>query len=271
MVQIQYASDLHITDWPLGTPHDIFVTPVAPILVLAGDICSAWDQRYIYFLEWASRNWSTVVVITGNHEYHCSPSDPHTMNETDAYISASVKRFPNVAFLQNGASYVIPGTHIRFVGATLWSAIDPQIWAEIESKKSDFKNVYTDHYYTRRLIKSSDICAVHALHRTNISSELAPHTIGETLIVVTHHMPTQNLLEPHFRHEIWNSCYASNDDDLITSNIAAWICGHSHRATSWKAPNGVMLYMNARGYNNPDELGRTVDLYNPRAEITVKN
>ena len=50
MVQIQYASDLHITDWPKGTAFEAFLTPVAPILVIAGDICSAWNPLYNSFL-----------------------------------------------------------------------------------------------------------------------------------------------------------------------------------------------------------------------------
>ena len=44
MVRIQYASDLHINDWPDQTNYENFIIPVAPVLIVAGDVCSALDK-----------------------------------------------------------------------------------------------------------------------------------------------------------------------------------------------------------------------------------
>jgi hypothetical protein len=270
MVRIQYASDLHINDYPKGTPFESFVTPVSPILVLAGDVCSAWDPLYRAFLAWCSRNWYLVIVVSGNHEYYCEPGKPHSMIETDAHMYDIAGRFQNVVYLQNGASYVVPNTRIRFVGATLWSAIDPAIWDEIAGKKGDYKATYTAYPTVFRKTHPSDICALHALHKMFLVSALAPQIPGEILVVVTHHMPTLHLLEDHYKGERWHSCYASNDDDLLLPNVRAWICGHSHRAVRWRAPyGGPLCLMNARGYNRPNELGRHVDIYNPQAVINI--
>lgn len=270
MLNIQYASDLHINDWPKGTPFESFLTPVAPILILAGDICSALDPLYAHFLAWASRNWYKVILITGNHEYYCDDQQhPYTIEQIDTHIAHLVRRHDNVVFLQAGSSYVLPGTRLRFVGATLWSAIDPAIWDSVARKKGDFKATYVAHNWMVHKTHPSDLCAYHAYHKSCLRSALAPHAYDEILIVVTHHMPTLELLEPEYRHEMWRSCYASEDDDLFAPNIYAWICGHSHRAKQMIVPNGPACLMNARGYNRAEEQGRSVDVYNPRATFQV--
>lgn len=270
MIKIQYASDLHINDFPKTTPFRHFIIPSAPILVLAGDVCSAWDRHFYTFLEWCSKNWHTVIFVPGNHEYYCDPSAPHTIEMTDAHIYNLIATFPNVIFLQSGASYVVPGTRIRFVGATLWSAISPNIWDEIAGKKGDFKSTYVANYWQLRHTTPADINSRHYFQKAHLASALAPVFVGEQLIVVTHHMPSMQLLEDQYKGEKWCSCYASNSDELLLPNISAWICGHSHRATVWKAPyGGPTVRMNARGYNRPHEMQRVVDLYNPTATFTI--
>jgi hypothetical protein len=265
MVQIQYASDLHIDGWPAKTSYFHFITPTAPILVLAGDVCDAFDQRFEDFLRWCSFNWFLVIFVSGNHEYHGT----HTMAEVDAHIAhLCFTKFKNVVYLQNGASYTIPGTALRFVGATLWSAIDPSLWVEAAKSKGDCK-----HIQTAKGVRATpaDFTSLHAFHRTMLRSACAPHVPHETLIVVTHHMPSLDLLEPHFRGEKWSSFYASDDTDLFAPNIKAWICGHGHRAITLRPRSGVgpTLCMNARGYNRPEDVGRHTDVYNPKALIHV--
>ena len=269
MVNIQYASDLHINDWPRGTPFESFITPVAPILVIAGDVCSAWDPLYRYFLGWCSRNWHIVIVIAGNHEYYCKTGYERTIQETDYEILQIAAKFQNVIFLQNGASFVLPGTRIRFVGATFWSAIDPAIWDEVYEKKGDFNATFVGTEMGIRRTKPSDINSLHYFHRAYLSSACVPHFPHEILIVITHHMPTKELLEDHYKGEKWSSCYASSAEELMTKNITAWICGHSHRATRWRSPRGPLCLMNARGYNRREELGRAIDKYNPHAIFTL--
>ena len=270
MVNIQYASDLHINDFPKTTPFRHFIVPVAPILVLAGDVCSAWDSHFYTFLAWCSRSWRIVIFVPGNHEYYCDPSTPYTIEETDTHMYRLTSSFPNVVFLQSGASYVLPGTRIRFVGATLWSAISPSIWDEIAGKKGDFKSTFSATHWQVRHTTPADINSRHYFQKAHLASAIAPHYHGETLIVVTHHMPSMQLLEDHYKGEKWCSCYASNSDELLLPNITAWICGHSHRATQWKAPyGGPTVYMNARGYNRPHEMHRTEDLYDTQAVFSV--
>jgi len=267
MVSIQYASDLHINDFP-GTQFNTFLIPVAPILILAGDICSAWDPLYRTFLTWCSRQWTFIILITGNHEYFVDGPVPKTIEETDHHIRTMVSSFRNISFLQAGQSVQIPGTRMRCVGATLWSDIDPSLWSEILSK-GDYTHTYVAQGPTLRTTRPSDVVALHALHKAHLSSALNQRFPGETLVVVSHHMPTFHLQEDKYKQDSFRSCYASADDDLIRYPVKVWICGHSHQATQWRAPSGTVCLMNARGYNNIKELSRTSNVYNPTATFTV--
>ena len=273
MVQIQYASDLHIDGWPAGTSFFSFLTPVAPILILAGDICSVRHPFYTPFLTWCSRHWAYVFVLAGNHEYHNADGVTATIQETDAEIGRLCRKFTNVFYLQGGASYVIPGsgagTPLRFVGATLWSDVDTALWEEAATKKGDCRKIFINTPRGKRRALPADLCALHAAHRANLSAAMgAPYAPNERLVIITHHMPTLELLESHYRGEKWSSFYASDDEDLIGPWVAAWICGHGHRGTRL-ALRGTTLLMNARGYNTSDDAGRATDLYNPAAIFTL--
>ena len=264
---IQYCSDLHIERFPAGTPFIQFVHPVAKVLVIAGDICPALDPLYGQFLLWCKQNWQTVVVITGNHEYFCNQNQKYTFDEIDQLIRSVCVRL-GIYFLQSGQDIKLPGTNIRLVGATLWSAIDTSIWSEVSEKKGDCLQTYQRTHNSVRNTNPSDICAIHALHKAQLSSALTPKQPNETIIVVTHHMPTLKLLEDRYKTHRWRSCYASNDEDLFFPSVQAWICGHGHRALNYKIPGGPLLVMNARGYVS--EVDRTTDVYNPQATLLVK-
>lgn len=48
-------------------------------------------------------------------------------------------------------------------------------------------------------------------------------------MVVTHHLPTLQVVAAHHRGSVLNSAFASEYDNLIAnSRIDAWIYGHSH-------------------------------------------
>lgn len=264
MVVIQYASDLHINDFPESTPFNDFLIPVAPILIVAGDVCRAQHPRYLPFLTWCSQHWTDVILITGNHEYYCEPEDvQRNHDETDEYVAGLCMSLQNVHFLQDGASFTLPRLKLRFVGATFWTDIDPSIHADISTKKGD----YTMTYFGRRRTTPSDIVDLHTAHKQSLRASMMKGTSDERLVVVTHHMPTKELLEPEFKGEAWHTCYASDCDDLLTLGAKVWVCGHSHRATEYKHPSGTLCLMNARGYKN--DYTRAADAYNSAATFTL--
>jgi UDP-2,3-diacylglucosamine pyrophosphatase LpxH len=265
---IQYASDLHLDHFPglKAEEFDTFLSPSAPILVLAGDIASAWHPIYPTFIAWVSRRWKHVILIAGNHEYHCEPTQPQSRHDTDRRIMAICWKHSNLHFLQNGAAFYLPKRKIVFIGTTLYSDINPAIHDEIRYK-SDFRNSYSE---SLRLATPADFVRLHAQQKQALGDAIRSVNRGYKVIVVTHYMPTMNLLEPEYRYEAWRSCYASNDDDLIRSPVSLWICGHSHRQTIYTTKKGIQLAMNARGYNKPHELERTADKYSKYGRVVLK-
>lgn len=262
-MEFQYASDLHIDHFPT-TNYTTLLTPVAPVLLLAGDICSAWKPRYASFLRWCSQRWRLVLVIAGNHEYFCEPDAPRTIDDTDAEIRRITTMLGNVVFLQNGDSVAVGG--VRIVGATLWSAVDPAIHEAVLTK-GDYTQTYTATPYGIRSTTPMDICALHALHKASLHSTLAtyPH---DRMILMTHHMPSYSLQEEVYRGKPYSSCYASADDDLFYhANLSAVVCGHSHRALRARVPTGALVVMNARGY--PKEARRLMGAYSATATFRV--
>jgi hypothetical protein len=149
------------------------------------------------------------------------------------------------------------------VGATLWSDVDPAIWEKAVGKKGDCNKIYIDAPERKRLLHPSDICQLHAFHKLCLKVAQTPLRPSEKVVVVTHHMPTKQLLEDRFKGEEWHTFYASNSEDLFSPAIPLWICGHRHRSTLLKIHGGPLLAMNARGYNKDSELDRTADKYNP--------
>jgi hypothetical protein len=260
---IQYASDLHIDTWPPSTPFTSFLYPCVPFLVLAGDICSAWDPRFTLFLDWCSTHWKTIILVAGNHEYHNSSNK--TIFETDQHIYELCKKYKHIHYLQYGMSYKPHGTNIRFVGSTLWSAPDASVWKKAAAKKSDYEKIFIQADDRLRKLHPRDVYMMHALHKVFLADALQPENPTESIVAITHYLPSKKLLEPQFVGEEYHTFYASDDDDLFGSHVKLWICGHGHRGTSLKTESGTILAMNARGYNRESEISRTIDLYNPVA------
>ena len=263
-MDLQYASDLHIDHFP-GQDFSTFLIPSASVLLLAGDICSAWKPEYSRFIHWCASLWRYVILISGNHEYTCERS-PRTMDETDAEIRRITAPYTNVKFLQNGESTVIPGTDIRVIGATLWSAVDPAVYEEVVRVKGDYKHTFTNTAMGIRTTTPMDICALHLYQKAMLHSAMA--SSAERVVLMVHHMPSFSFMEPSRRAERFATCYASADDDLFQhEQIAVVLCGHSHQFLRVRLPTGAVGIMNARGYKS--EAQRLLHAYSASATIRV--
>jgi 3',5'-cyclic AMP phosphodiesterase CpdA len=264
-MEFQYASDLHIDHFPTYDFASL-LTPVAPVLLLAGDLCSAWKPAYAAFLRWCSPRWRFIVVLAGNHEYFCEEGEVHTIDDTDREIERITSMLGNVAFLQNGDSVLLPGTSVRIVGATLWSAVDPAIHHAIRHK-GDYEQTYTATPFGARKTTPMDIAALHSLQKAYLHSTLAKFS-ADQIILMTHHLPSFSLQEEVHRGKEYSSCYASADDDLfLHRNVRVVLCGHTHRSFQGRLPGGARAVLNARGY--PKEARRLTEAYSPRATIRL--
>lgn len=80
-----------------------------------------------------------------------------------------------------------------------------------------------------------------------IKRSLAEST-ARHVVVVTHHLPTLEVVAPHHKGSVLNSAFATELGELIAdSRIDAWIYGHSHTNIDAEI-NGTKVVSNQMGY-----------------------
>lgn len=230
--------------------------PTEQVLVLAGDIGNPSSKIYRIFLYELSKIYAKVFIIAGNHEYYQKynrrsiskfnseglhlgdASFRHSIEEVDKLIEIQVSSLPNVHFLQRT---VFIYNRVRFLGCTLWSEVD----RDAAHKMNDFemiKGMTTDKY---RELHSRDVEWLSEMLKVQDESQY-DHTI-----VITHHLPTTELIAEKFQNETYrklNVFFASNLEEIV-KNADIWLCGHSHSAKEVKIGK-CSCYLNPVGYTN---------------------
>ena len=217
-MKIQYMSDLHLEFQENSRYLKHNELPVTgDVLVLAGDIFYLRDKvaPLTKFWKWASESYRQVLIVPGNHEFY---------NYSDVMERGRQWRWmfrENVGYYQN---QVVRIDDTDFVLSTLWSRISPNDGYFVWKGMNDFRQIKFD----------GKLLQVH-------------------IVVVTHHLPTLQVVAPHHKGSVLNSAFASEYGDLIAgSRIDAWIYGHSH--TNIDAVIGsTRIICNQMGYVFEDE------------------
>ena len=227
----QYLSDLHLEFY--NDISHIKIIPEAPNLILAGDIGKPGTQIYKDFIEFVATKFERVFLITGNHEYYGKSN----MDEIEDYIRNVIcTSYQNVIFLQNEC-YMIPNTNLALFGGTMWSHIPYQYFYDVIRFMNDYKR-----------IPHLSISKSNELHKKFVATlELLLKTLDDDtkLIVVSHHMPSYDLIDEKYKNNYMNiNCaFATNVDIARNPKIIAWIYGHTHTASQVDK-----FYCNPYGY-----------------------
>lgn len=247
--KLQYISDIHLE---MHDKHDegyiipsMFLKPVAPYLALCGDIGIPELKGYDAFLAWCSKSWKKVFVIAGNHEfytYRCTAkADIPTKLQL---IQTIVSKYPNVYFL-NKASHYIEEDNIRILGCTLWTDTSGGDTKAMLLYMNDTKQIYVSG--SENLLPQ-DVTTMHIDHREWLQNQIQEaKERQESVVVLTHHLPSYQLIHEKYENHPLNMCFASNCEHLMMSPVEAWICGHSHTGLL-KDIKGVACYLNPYGY-----------------------
>ena len=70
----------------------------------------------------------------------------------------------------------------------------------------------------------------------------------KNIIVVTHHLPSFDLIDEKYKNFSLNCCFASNCE-ISNDLLKLWICGHSHTSISF-TKNNTTYAINSYGYKN---------------------
>jgi hypothetical protein len=170
------------------------------------------------------------------------------MSDVEALVRDTLahKGLTNVHLLQK-ASVVLEG--IRFVGATLWTAIAE---GSAGSRINDFRKILGDE---GRVFTVSDMSALHDDHAAFLQSELQTSSPHPT-VVITHHLPTWSMIADKYVGDPMNNAFASSVLDTLLVVPRAWICGHSHSPVR-KTVRGCECILHPWGYPGEDGVRGT--------------
>jgi predicted MPP superfamily phosphohydrolase len=235
-MRIQLLSDLHTEDYEF--PVDFLSGgqvqfPGADVLALCGDIVAVDGQgadevRRVF--EFLSRQAKHVFFVPGNHEYWGTKAKPGTAEYTERIIRSCIDKLPNMQYLNND-EVVTGGVH--FLAGTMWFPDHPlnQLY---EKHWPDFENIarLTDwvYEYNRAFVELAD--------------KATPGTV-----VLTHHLPTEQSVAPHFRESDWNRFFVCDMSRVITERKPRlWLHGHTHCSLDYRY-EATRVICNPFGYS----------------------
>jgi len=231
MTALQYISDIHLEFLHIEEVKSRArkIIPTAPIIVLAGDIGNPFgkNNHYELFIEEMSKKFEKVFLISGNHEYYYNDIDM-----VEEKIKMIVNKYINVSYLQNSYEDY---NGIRWIGSTLWSQLD--------NPTTFINDVKTIHHMTVDKYNTLHNMAVESIHEIIKATELQ-------CIVITHHMPSYNLISKEYYDDNYNMWFASHLDHMIEEykdKLLGWFYGHTHKVNN-SMINGVMTLCNPVGY-----------------------
>ena len=218
-MKIQYASDLHLEfadNWRFLKCQPL--KPVGEILILAGDIGYLGDDNYKKHPFWdlVSETYKHVIIIPGNHEFY------------KFYDLASVQDGILTEIRHNVIVYYNDVVNIgdaEIILSTLWGKIYIQDAFATECGVTDFRRI-------RYGIESLTYTGFNAEHERCVRflKDRCMQPTKKSRIIVTHHLPSFQLLSSDFRDSKINGDFVYDEDALIeTSGAKYWIYGHSHR------------------------------------------
>ena len=194
------------------------IRPVAPILVIAGDMSSGSTPAHVVmtFLKYCSENWEHVIVLLGNHEFYQS-AEP-----LDSVFPSFERKFFHNVTVVNNRTLTIEG--VPFICSTLWTRIQPQNEVACLQGIRDFMLIEASA--NRRLTPF----AVNEFHTTSmifIEREVAKY---DRCVVLTHHAPSLKCNHPKYIGHPTNDSFVNNLDRFIGDHpqIRLWMYGHTH-------------------------------------------
>jgi len=220
---------------------------------MAGDIGCVFDQSYTNFLTRMSNLFEYVFIITGNHEYyHVRGRKLKDVDQWFDYIESHVRtitsKLKNVIYLQNEL-FVIPETNICLYGSTLWSNIADHERGMVRQRLSDYQRI------PRMSIRKS--CELFEKNVRQLA-EMLEQNADKQIIIVTHHLPSYQLICQKYRDCEINSAFASEVDLINNPHIVAWVAGHTHHPVEKNK-----FHVNPVGYpgeNNNNNFNKTFSI-----------
>ncbi len=244
-MRLQLLSDLHLET----EQFDPAPAPGAELLVLAGDIDSAW-LGLERFAGWPQ----PIVFVAGNHEFDG--------RDLETALPALRQRCAGLGItMLDRESLIVEddrGRPIRLLGTTRWSDFD-LFGAAGRAKAMRAGAYFTDLMQARFSERPFDVDAVRAealACRAWLEAELMRRPAGwQRTVVITHFAPSLRSADPRYGARSGTASFCNADDDLIP-RADLWIHGHLHCRQDYavaRAGGSTRVVCNARGHERRGE------------------
>lgn len=270
-MKVQLVSDLHMEF--LKNEHLIPYIPNVggDVLILAGDICnvrtlhrnpigSKFDgvlntnrdyfnaKCYREFFAQVSRDFKTVLMVMGNHEYYNG-----LWEETEKLLREELKAYPNILLLQNNKVVI---DNVVFLGATFWSDLhsgSPLVKIVVKNGLNDYFSIL--NHDDGRFNKLTPEQTIESYHETMswLEKELKDET--RKIVVIGHNPPSWNSIHERYLSDNTgiNYAFANNLEEFILDRpqIKLWVGGHVHHRHQYYI-GSTLVAVNPKGYYGED-------------------
>lgn len=209
----------------------------ADVVILAGDI----DTK-LRGIDWAKGFNKPVLYVLGNHEFYGQQLEAVRRKTRERTQGTHVHLLDDEELILQG---------VRFFGGTLWT--DFNLFGEARSElalldaqfsMSDYRSIRTGASYRR--LQPRDTRFLHEITVAFMKERLSQPFDGPT-VVITHHAPSFQSIEPKYHHDRLTPAYASNLEGLMGEPVTLWIHGHVHHSNDYHI-GGTRVVSNPRGY-----------------------
>ncbi len=211
MLKVKLISDLHVDtqkDFGKSLINSI-PSDDHDVTVVAGDLCEASDtDQYFDAVALLADHFKQVLIIPGNHEYWGGQAQA-----VDMSIDETVGSFNNVSRLKPGFSEKISG--VNFWGGTLFFDDTPG-WEKYRGHFPDFTRI------------GNFVPWVFEQHQKFVKM-FEDNLVQPGDVVVSHHLPSFNCVQPMWKGDPLNRFFATNMDKYITKyQPGHWLFGQTH-------------------------------------------
>lgn len=257
------VSDIHLFRMVGMKTSSPFPVPEADVCILAGDVSDDLDISLNYLLYEIAPHMPVVAVL-GNHDYYGQSVDTALSRARGAAAGTDLHLLENDSIELNG---------VRFIGATLWTDFEISVGdgdedyppeLRLQIARRDVPDLIHDFTEIRRdsgnFITVDDLRERHIESRDFIAGELAKTFSGKT-VVLTHHLPLTECLDPRYHGNLSNAAYASDLTRVLDAGRPEyWIHGHVHQHQDFMRGQ-TRIICNPRGmWHQTDESGFQPDL-----------
>lgn len=249
-MRCHYLSDLHLESQSFDAR-----LPKGDVLIIAGDLCHARcldpgrpdkysiDQRgrVLRFIDGALGRFPHVLLVPGNHEHYDG-----IFEDTAGLLR---RYLPGVTVLDN-ETVELGG--VRFFGSTLWTDFEGRsrdAMNGVRRRMGEFFFVKTRRADgTLAKFQPEDALLAHEAGRAALMAAVVASSSTPT-VVITHHAPSQQGLNPRFVGNGLDAAYASDLDEVVAGLdcVSVWVHGHTHVARSYRIGQ-TRVVSNALGF-----------------------